>query len=484
MQVDLSPDSFYWVDLFDVDGGHVHDYAMHAYPPGKNGAFSMDGAEPAPVPGVWTLAAMDPQWKDGSFNQPGRAWGERLTPGGLVAKIPGVKDEVPENPWWYAPPGNGYGFLYDVKSAEAAKPWSATWRWDENGDAHGLRMTVLPETEQQVITASGPTLSGLEKMQFVVIRHGKPEAKSPIRTRYAAVLEGFEGRPAVQSVTPLTQDGRVVGMTVRAGAREDTIVDARKAPVAGAPALDSGLAVVRREGGALRGLVLTAGPRIEADGFALALEQPVAKAEITAVDDAAGTFRVAPALPAAAKGSTLTVNGKGYTHGSAYGIASAGPDGTIVPRRSDITLGSGKVAKALDGGFESTAPLVFTTLHEQNSHYLDGKRVVSGGQAAHILTVEDFKTVKTTGPALTPGQDFTVYDVQAGDTVTMDGAASLLSEGNGVWTLIANGPARVAFPWPAEREVNGAWRALPGGNWTALTGADVAAAPVRFRRKV
>lgn len=479
MQVDLGPGTFYWVDLFDVDGGRIHDYSMHAYPPGEKGTFTMDGVEPEPVPGVWTLAALDPKWKDASFNKPGRAWGERLTPGGLVAKIPGVQDEVPENPWWYAPPGNAYGFLYDVKTDEAAKPWTATWRWDEAGDRHGLKMTMLPQGEQQVITALGPTLSGQERMQFVVTRNGTPENKTPITSRFASVLEGFQDKPAVDSVTPIHQDGRVAGMTVRAGAHEDTILDARKAPVGG---LGSGIGIARRVAGAVNGLILTAGPRLEADGFVVALERPVAAGKILEVFDDTGSFRVGPALPAASPGSTLTVNGTGYTHGSSYRVAASEPDGTVVPLRSDITLGRGKVTKAADGGFESSAPLVFTTFHEQNTHYLDGKRVVSGNQAAHILTVEDFKQVKTAGDTFTAGEDFTVYDVQAGDSVTLDGVVSLVKGADGVWTLTANGPARVSFPWKAERQVNGVWKPLPDGHWTALSDKDAAIGPVRFRK--
>jgi hypothetical protein len=480
LQMDVSPEAAYWVDLFDVDGGRVHDYSMHANPLGKDGTFQLEGVSPEAVPNVWTLAALDPKWKDGSFNQPGRAWGERLTSGGMVAKIPGVQDEVPDNPWWYAPPGNGYGFLYNVKSADTAAPWSATWRWNESGDRHGLRMTVLPEEKQQVITATGPILSGLDTMQWVVIRDGKPDAKSPIRTRYAAVLEGFQGEPVVQSVAAIREGGRVAGLTVSAGERQDTILDARKSPVSG---LEGGLGIIRHTGGELSGLILTAGPRLEANGFAVVLETPVSKGRIVGVNDAAGTFRVSPPLPTASAGSTLVVRGAGYTHGSSYHVGSSTADGTVTPLRSDITLGSGKVTRTIDGGFESSAPLVFTTLHEQNTHYLDGKRVVSGGETAHILTVEAFKNVKTSGASLKPGGDFTIYDVQTGDSVTMDGTVSLTAGDDGVWTLRANGPARVRFPWQVERLVNGVWRAEARGSWAALSSADLVNGPVSFRRK-
>jgi hypothetical protein len=157
VQLDLWPTQSYWVDLFDVDGGRVHDYAMHANPLGKRGSFAIDGIEPKPQAGVWTLAALDPKWKGASFNAKGRSWGERLTVNGMIAKLPGVEDEVPDARGWYPPPGNGYAFLHDVKTATTDKPWSSTWRWDEKGDQFGLRMTMLPDRTEQVINATGRT---------------------------------------------------------------------------------------------------------------------------------------------------------------------------------------------------------------------------------------------------------------------------------------------------------------------------------------
>jgi hypothetical protein len=483
VQLDLWPTQSYWVDLFDVDGGRVHDYAMHAKPLGENGSFTIDGAEPKPQDGVWTLAGLDPKWRDVPFNNKGQSWGERLTLNGMIAPISGLKDGVEDKRGWYPPPGNGYAFLHDVNSAPGvAEPWSAMWRWEEEGDRFGLRMTMLPDKPQQVISAVGPNLNGTDRMNFVIARHGEPASKENIRSRYAAVLEPFGADAPVVTAEVVRQGDRVAAIRTRAEAREDLILDARHARVdpTNLPGLDAGVAVVRRRSGGVAALVLHGGTKLEVDRFALQFATNRHTAKITAIDDTSGTFRITPPLPVASIGSAIRVSNPAYSHGSLYRVADIGVDGDLKVLNSELTLGRGRVEAVKEGDvFTSSAPLVYGFEYGRSTRFLDGKRIVLDDQSGTIVAQTDFKDIKVAGVKPEVGSEFTVYDVQVGDTVEMDAAASLVEE-RGEWALRANATVDVRFPFAVERATGESWFAV--GERLKVESLDLSAGPVRFRR--
>jgi hypothetical protein len=483
VQLDLWPTQSYWLDLFDVDGGRVHDYVMHANPLGKNGSFAIDGAQPKPQDGVWALASLDPKWRDAPFNKPKQSWGERLTLNGMIAPIPGLKDGVEDKRDWYPPPGNGYAFIHDVKTAPAvAAPWSATWRWDEKGDRFGLRMTMLPDKPQQVISAIGPNLDGSDRMNFIVARRGEPGSKDIIRSRYAAVLEPFGADAPVVTAEAVRQGDRIAAIRTRAEAGEDLILDARRVRVdpTNLPGLDAGVAVVRRRSGSLAALVLHGGTKLEVDGFALQFASNRHSGKITAIDDAAGTFRVTPPLPVASIGSAIRIGNSAYSHGSLYRVANIGTDGDVTVLNAALTLGRGRVDALKEGDvFTSTAPLVYGFEYGRSTRFLDGKRIVMDDQTGTITAQTDFKDLKVAGIKPQTGAEFIVYDVQVGDTVEMDAAASLVEE-RGEWVLRANATVDVRFPFLVERATGESW--FRSGDAAKVESLDLSAGPVRFRR--
>lgn len=482
VQLDLWLTQSYWIDLFDIDGGRVHDYAMHANPLDKRGSFTIDGVEPKPRDGLWTLAALDSKWRDATFNKKGQSWGERLTINGVIAKLPGVEDEVADKRGWYPPPGNGYAFLHDVKTAASDKPWSATWRWDERGDKFGLKMTMLPDRSQQVISATGPTLTGAQQMNFIIARHGEPGSKESIRSRYAAVIEPFGGDAPVVTAEAVRQGDRIVAIRARAENREDLVLDARRTPVdpTNLPGLDSGVGVVRRRGGNVAGLVMHGGTKLEVDGFAIQVATPRHVAKIHFIDDAAGTFHVTPPLPVAAIGSPIRVNNPAYSHGSLYRVADIGTAGEVSVKDAELTLGRGRVDALMEGdAFTSTAPLVFGFLYGRSTRFLDGKRIVMNDQTGTIAAQTGFKDLKVAGVKPELSAEFVVYDVQVGDTVEMDGAVSLTEE-RGEWVLVANMTVDVRFPFAVERAVGESW--VVAGERLKVESLEHSAGPVRFRR--
>jgi hypothetical protein len=459
-QIDLDAESFYWIDLFDIDGGAVHDYSMHSLPLREEGKFELGGVEPRAVEGVWTLAGLDPQWREGSFNRPGRGWGERLTVNGMIQPMADEPDEVNPGRGWYPPPGNGYGFLFDLKRDETRAPWNATWRWRDGDEPNGLRLTMLPETEQQVLTAQGPNLAGTYTMPFVIARHGRPGETSDIRSRYAVVMEAFGEEPAVESMEAIRSGDRLVGLRIRArGGREDVLLDARhgSVEVEGLPAVDEGILVVRRVEDEVVGLIVSGAASVAADGFQLRFDRPHLAGEIVSMNDSEGRFRTDPPLPASAVGSVITVDSDSYAQGSAYRIGSISSEGDVRPANAELVLGRARVDALEEGGFASTSPLPFGYLYRVDSRFLHGKRIVSGGQTGRIVRMDGFNNVRTKGIEPQPGAEFVVYDVQRGDRVRLESTASLTQQDEGEWVLRSNVPVEVSLPWPAEWWRNGAW---------------------------
>lgn len=468
LMVDLSPTSGYWVDLFDVDGGCVQDYSFHTRPLRPQGSMTTTGVKPEAIPGVWTLAGLDPAHRNASFNQPGQSWGERATSSGMLNKLPGLND-IPDTKYWFPTPGTGYGYIYNVKGADTTSPWSADWKWQEKDASFGLRMTMLPESRQQVLTATAPNVMANVTLPFVIVRHGSPENKTPLRhQRYTAVFEAYSQAPAIDAVTPLNQGDRIVGLRIRSGDREDLLLDARRGAIQvdGAPPLASGMALIRYRGGKLDGITMTGAPAIEVGGVRLNVESGRIQSRIVATDDAHDTFKVSPPLPASAAGSTIVVNNSAYTHGSAYRVAAAGSDGLVVPLNTSLVLARAKVQSVTGETFVSSYPIPYGFLwtmkeNVNQTRFMHGKRIVSGTDTGHVARQVTMTQLQVAGMATKAGESFAVYDVQAGDTVWMDSTVALNRDASGEWNLQSNVGVTVGAA-QIERLYQGAWQSGSG----------------------
>ncbi|MCP4646006.1 MAG: hypothetical protein GY851_36520, partial [bacterium] len=92
----------YLVDVFRVRGGQQHDYG-----------FGSIGTELSPF-GVTDIVE-----RPGSLAE-GYDWGQQI---GNDADIKGY----PQKPYWNPPPGNGYGFFFNVKAGEPEPVWGGEW---------------------------------------------------------------------------------------------------------------------------------------------------------------------------------------------------------------------------------------------------------------------------------------------------------------------------------------------------------------------
>jgi len=121
----------YLVDVFCVEGGRQHDFG-----------FGSAGAELEPF-GVPELA---PQ--EGSLAE-GYAWGQKILPDGDI-------EGYPNKPYWSPPPGNGYGFFYNVRRGRPEGVWGATW--DAPGDNPEPFRVYLAGDDAEAIFATAPGL--------------------------------------------------------------------------------------------------------------------------------------------------------------------------------------------------------------------------------------------------------------------------------------------------------------------------------------
>jgi hypothetical protein len=225
-QVDVDDTHFYWLDVFRVDGGTVHDYVWNTRfldEPLEDDGLSLEGVACRPVDGVWVLNALrDPERDTLTYNRPGLSWGERLRPGGLMAPSDNPREKIGYS-GWQAPPGNGYGFIYDVRAGKPGRQWSASWDLGDN-EAR-MKITMLNAQGQQVIRARSPVINKPDKRHAVVI--ARREGDAPLSSRLinliqAARSNNFSVRSA-QRLAPDQHEGVAVRVRLHNGA-EDVIL--------------------------------------------------------------------------------------------------------------------------------------------------------------------------------------------------------------------------------------------------------------------
>ena len=124
-------DGAYLLDVFDVAGGHQHDFGF-----GSIG----DDLTPFGVP--------DLKPQEGSLAE-GYAWGEMILPDGDI-------QGHPSKPYWNPPPGNGYGFFYNVRRGQPEGIWGGTWTID--GDLPAPFRVHVAGDPAEAIFATAPGL--------------------------------------------------------------------------------------------------------------------------------------------------------------------------------------------------------------------------------------------------------------------------------------------------------------------------------------
>ena len=449
--VALPNGSGYFVDRFEVQGGKQHDYSFHGQVTDKGEGFTLDGASPTPVENAWTLAGLSGH-ADATFDAPGKSWGERVLPGNRVRNL-NIPGEKVGHFGWTPPPGNGYGFIYDVRSGRAGKKVTADWVTDKEHDIH-LRLNLFPGSDSTAITGKAPDLFGRQVIPFVIVRRTGEDVKSS----FLGVMEGYREKPVVASVAEAKPLDGMRGVVVNAGGG---VTDRVWLSVDGRSAL------VRAMGDKVTGLALYQTPEVRHGGAMLRLACSALSGRIQSVDRAGHAFATDIQMPnpSAFLGRTLFVSSPDYNHNTAYRIESCEASGRFGFGLVGFDLASLDYKDRDKKGVITTStpmPLAWTPGKPSASGLLDGKPALTPDGKRHGLIkgfVRPAKFELKPGATLRKGDRLVIYDVKEGDTVTIPIAAHMQQRGNGDWELVTMCDVVVALGSRAVsyRDRSGKW---------------------------
>ncbi|NOY79875.1 MAG: hypothetical protein GXP31_02600 [Kiritimatiellaeota bacterium] len=449
--VDLPGEGGYFVDLFDVRGGRRHDYSFHGQITKRGEGFRLEGASLRPQKNVWTLAGLS-GFADASFDAPGRSWGERVAPGNRIRDL-GIPGEKIGYFGWIPPPGNGYGFLFDVKVGPSSGKIQADWTTHAPSDIH-LRLTLFPGANTRILTAKGPDLSGRSVIPFVIARRDGEDLASS----FLAAMEGYQKRPRLLSVEQLPTAHGMRGLRVTAqGGVEDRIwLDTR-----------GGLAHVRKEKGKVTWLALYQTSEVRQDGIELKLSTPALVGRVKTAEYEAHSLRtdLTPGNPSALCGRTLFVSSPDYTHNSAYRIETCNVDGTFGFGPVGFDLAMADYSGRVRGGIVvSSTPMTLTRTggRPKQTGLLDGKlaRTPDGRRSGVVGSFVDYAKLRfRPGCTIAQGDTFVIYDVKPGDGVRVPMCATLHRSAGGDWELFATCDVTVRMPGKRTlyRAADGTW---------------------------
>jgi len=408
--VDADPKNSYLVDIFRVHGGQTHDLLWHAI--GER--TSVEGGELREV-------------KDESLAGPDYQWGTKIGPDG------DINGQADKGPYWVAPPGNGYGFLYDIHRGPASRNVNATWTVDASADEH-LRIDIMPPKGCELITAKGPgILPKLPHANFAILRRKGTDLEST----FVSVLQPYAKENPVARVERSDEsdasdwsDRLRIALT---DGRTDYIFSSL-----------GRFAFCRFSPDELSNALLVGSYGVTIRGVRIKCERSSYWGAVESVDYEKCRLVVNRELPTRLVGEGIYITRPGYGHSSYYRIRSVERENGKTVLGLDtgtLILGSGLVGKDAAPGsreIDNLVPLeVSTSCQRLDTGYFKGKLLIAddgtralidnvkaaGGK--RIIQVPDASLFKS-------GRQLKIYDVQAGDrfviptTVTIERRGSSL----------------------------------------------------------
>ncbi len=297
-------DAPYFVDVFEVEGGATHDYAMHGSVYGDmTGGCSLPMK---PMPGEHPLL------------EKGETWTE---PGGLNRE--------------FAFPSSLYGLFRNVRRARASRDFTVTFTPGDDPSV-GTRIHVPRDETMEVFLGETPALrkAGHYRdkhvynwwMPHLVARRRGPRG---LRSVFVAVYDLFQGGPKIASVRRLAAGEGVVALAIETNGRTDTLLyspDAVRAMRAGGVRMRGRLGLVSRKGDRADAWLIGSTELVVGDRrltAPAAFHEGVVTAATRRYDGAASDAFVTPAeLPAgtAPRGSWLVLTHAGGRVTHAYEI--------------------------------------------------------------------------------------------------------------------------------------------------------------------
>lgn len=482
--IDIDAEAFYVVDIFRVKGGSTHDYFWNApflSPTRADDGFTIEGVRPVAEEGVWTLASQwNPEHRKADWNQQGQSWGERI-----LGRTGQLRDQPEETKGrrWNPPPGNGYGFIYNVKSALTAGDWRASW--DLHDDKTRLQLIMLnPDGEQNVVTANSGTLEIGHRHALVVARRNAKMAgvqEGELSSRFVALAQiaGKQTPWAVTSFEQLPIDVTADSATatvanLRDGGRDLllTAADAQSKVATPVAVLEGGSGFARLDAnGAPSVVTLVSGRNFTAGGIRIELAASAWSGRVLAVESGAAGNRVQvdALLPEgdALQGATLLFDSAPdaalpYANNEYYRIvsATAAADG----KASLIDLGaeqslvlSGLVVSKADGQ-ELQLQWPNMTGGTDAMGAFNGRELVAADRSGRTATIVGKKgrkglTLAQDNAAFKQGDPLEVRAVQVGDQWQIPAFAALRKEADGHWHIALNQKTTLTLPTGAAQAI-------------------------------
>ena len=178
--IDISPDDSYIIDTFWARGGRDYDYSLHGISQGK--------LEILPSPGT----ALQ-ETRTGSILSPQVDYSAEMDANGRVASYANSQ-------FYFAPPGDGYGFLsrpsFYALNGPARLQWSASDKTD-----HQLYVSHFAPPAAQLITAQSPKPPGVMDVTYALSRVNVAASQT---VRFTSVILPTQGANKLASIEELT----------------------------------------------------------------------------------------------------------------------------------------------------------------------------------------------------------------------------------------------------------------------------------------
>ena len=174
--IDLSPEESYIIDNFWACGGHEYDYSLHGISKGKLQILS-------------TAETVLKEKRAGSVLSPDIDYSSEMDPNGRI-------NSYSDKPFYFAPPGAGFGFLshpdfYSMKGP-AHLQWSATDRTD-----HQMYVWHFAPTSAELIISQSPSPTPPIDVTYALSHVKVPVAE---KVRFTSVIHTTAGESKLADV--------------------------------------------------------------------------------------------------------------------------------------------------------------------------------------------------------------------------------------------------------------------------------------------
>lgn len=390
----------YLVDCFHVEGGDRHDYG-----------FGSLGTS------LEAFGVQDLKMVPGSLAE-GYDWGGKI---GNDGDIKGY----PNKPFWNAPPGNGYGFFFDVRKAKpVSQVWGGIWYITGTDTAKSehrtcLRLHMAGDTAEPVFANAPGLYPKLPLSSYVLARRTGKDLKST----FLAVYEPYIGvdHPRLDRVERIGE--RAVIVYRLDGAVDMFLFGSHQFnSVYGSVNFKGDFVYITGDGHSIQRAESLGADFLLVGSLVLIKDKGSFIAKVAKCDIKTCSVELDTKIPAGVSGQTATFSNPAWSRASGYCIKGT-VGRRLVLKASTLSLGVGRVRKFDENGkILCDIPQEYSkTIKNKSSLFFDGKVIIGSEKGtARINTIKPGSPMKISvepGSTLKEGEMFHFMDISPGDEV-------------------------------------------------------------------